>query len=111
MKIISYEFKARLKDEQRVRAALNEVHARFTGTDHQVDTYFRVPSGRLKLREGIIENSLIFYRRTDARRTRQSNVRLVELPPDNGVREVLSAALGVLATVNKRREIYFAGNV
>ena len=111
MKLSSYEFKARLKDEQRVRAVLKKLGARFVGTDHQVDTYFRVPRGRLKLREGNIENALIFYMRPDARQARASEVRLVQLPSGNSIRGVLSAALGELARVDKRREIYFAGKV
>ena len=61
-----------MNNEQQVRAALKRLDARFIGTDHQVDTYFRVPSGRLKVREGRIENALIFYRRSNVRRARQS---------------------------------------
>ena len=64
MKLLNFEFKARLNNEQQVRAALKRLDARFIGTDHQIDTYFRVPSGRLKVREGRIENALIFYRRS-----------------------------------------------
>jgi len=50
MKLLNFEFKARLKDEPRVREALKKLGARFVGTDYQIDTYFRVPSGRLKVR-------------------------------------------------------------
>ncbi len=105
------EFKARLRDEARVRAVLKKLRARPVGTDHQVDTYFRVPSGRLKLREGRIENALIFYRRSNARRLRPSRIELALLPRRNALKAVLGRALGVLATVEKRREIYFVGSV
>lgn len=111
MKIVIYEFKARLGDARRVRAALKELRAQFVGEDHQVDTYFRVPAGRLKIREGKIENSLIFYRRRNAARARPSKVELAQIPPGNSIRAALAAALGVLAVVDKRREIYFVGNV
>jgi hypothetical protein len=60
MKVLNFEFKARLRNAAHVRATLKSQHARFLGTDRQVDTYFRIPSGRLKIREGRIENSLIF---------------------------------------------------
>ena len=79
--------------------------------DHQVDTYFRVPAGRLKIREGRIENALIYYQRSNARRARQSKVELAQLPGRNAIRAVLASALGVLVVVDKRREIYFVGNV
>jgi len=107
----TFEFKARLKDDLRVRAALKKLRARFVGTDHQIDTYFRVANGRLKLREGRIENALIFYHRTNRQHARESKVQIAELPSGSGVRRLLEAALGVLAVVEKRREIYFVGNV
>jgi predicted adenylyl cyclase CyaB len=111
MKLLNFEFKAHLADATHVRAALKRLRARSLGSDHQVDTYFRVPVGRLKIREGRIENALIFYRRTNSARARRSNVELMLLPRRNSVRAMLSRALGVLAVVDKRREIYFVGNV
>ena len=111
MKIVNYEFKARIKDEQRVRDALKTLNARSIGTDHQVDTYFRAPAGRLKVREGRIENALIFYRRSNARRARQSAVEMMLLPRRNSLRAILARALATLAVVDKRREIYFVKNV
>ncbi len=111
MKVLNFEFKAFLRDATHIRAVLKRYHARFLGTDHQVDTYFRVPAGRLKIREGRIENSLIFYRRTNSARARRSAVEMMLLPRRNSVRAILSAALETLAVVDKRREIYFVGNV
>lgn len=111
MKLVNYEFKARLRNETHIRAALGKIQARFVGTDHQVDTYFRVLRGRLKVREGRIENALIFYERPDARRARRSRIEMTFLPRRNPVKAILSAALEPLAVVDKRREIYFVGNV
>jgi adenylate cyclase, class 2 len=111
MKRVNFEFKAQLRDESRVRAALKQLDARYVGTDHQVDTYFQVPSGRLKVREGKIENALIFYQRTDSPRPRRSSIELMLLPPRNGLRAILSEALPPRVVVDKRREIYFVGNV
>jgi len=111
MKLVNYEFKAGLKHDAGVRAALKKLRARYIGTDHQVDTYFVVPAGRLKIREGRIENALIFYFRSSAPRARRSTIELMRLPRRNSLRAILSAALGVLAVVDKRREIYFVGNV
>ena len=111
MKLVNFEFKARLKNDAHVRAALRKLRARYIGTDHQVDTYFRVPAGRLKIREGRIENALVFYRRSNAPRARQSKIEMMMLSRRNSIREILTAALGVLVVVDKRREIYFVGNV
>jgi predicted adenylyl cyclase CyaB len=111
MKLLNFEFKAHLHDPAPVRATLKRLRARSLGTDRQIDTYFRVPAGRLKIREGRIENSLIFYHRTNSARARRSNVELMLLPRRNSLRIILTRALGVLAVVDKRREIYFVGNV
>jgi predicted adenylyl cyclase CyaB len=111
MKRLNFEFKARLNNEQQVRAALKQLEARFVGTDHQIDTYFRVPSGRLKVREGRLENALIFYQRKNLRRARQSTVEVMLLPRRNPLRAILARSLGTLAVVDKRREIYFVKNV
>jgi predicted adenylyl cyclase CyaB len=111
MKRLNFEFKARLKNEQQVRVALKRLHARFIGTDHQIDTYFRVPSGRLKVREGRLENALIFYQRSNVRRARQAAVEMMLLPRRNSLRAILARSLGILAVVDKRREIYFVKNV
>jgi len=100
-----------LNNEQQVREALKRLDARFIGTDHQIDTYFRVPSGRLKVREGRLENALIFYRRANVRRARQAAVEMMLLPRRNSLRAILARSLGTLAVVDKRREIYFVKNV
>ena len=111
MKLLNFEFKARLNNEQQVRAALKRLDARFVGIDHQINTYFRVPSGRLKVREGRIENALIFYRRANVCRARQAAVEIAPLPRRNSLRAILARSLGTLAVVDKRREIYFVKNV
>ena len=114
MQGINVEFKARMRDEKWVRAALKCLHPRVAGTDHQVDTYFNTPTGRLKLRQGNIENALIFYQRQNTARVRPSKVLLCEFSdPAQAwkLKKVLASALGVAAVVDKVREIYFVGNV
>lgn len=108
------EFKARMRNEKRVQAALKSLHPRLAGTDHQIDTYFRTSSGRLKLRQGKIENSLIFYRRKNAAQVRASRVLLCEFSGPGEVQTIksmLASALGILAVVEKVRDIYFVENV
>lgn len=109
--IINSEIKARCGDQEAVRQYLREHGADFKGTDHQIDTYFDVPEGRLKLRQGPIENNLIFYQRADTDGPKQSTINLSPVAPDSTIGEVLTAALGVRVTVDKQREIYFIDNV
>ena len=105
------EFKARCSDHDHIRAKLKQKNARLVGADHQIDTYFRVPDGRLKLREGNIENALVFYSRQNVAGTKQSDVTMSVVPSNSDVKSVLAKALGVLVIVDKKREIYFADNV
>ncbi|HNX68214.1 MAG TPA: class IV adenylate cyclase [Candidatus Omnitrophota bacterium] len=120
---ISIEIKARCSDPFRVRQILKSRQADFKGLDRQRDTYFRVPSGRLKLREGRIENALIYYKRTDQKNSKKCDSVLWKSPVPRGpggseglsplrsLKKILEAAAGVLAVVDKRREIYFIRNV
>jgi predicted adenylyl cyclase CyaB len=108
---LNIEIKARCANPQRVRELLLARNAEFRGVDQQIDTYFHTPQGRLKLREGRIENSLVYYEREDQAGPKQSNVSLVSLSPHSGIKEILTKVLGVLVVVEKQREIYFIENV
>lgn len=108
---INYEFKAQCQELVKMDALLQPHQPLFLGLDHQIDTYFNVPFGRLKLREGNIENSLIHYHRIDAAEAKQSNVTLYQHQPDKNLKEALTKALGIKVIVDKLRKIYFIGNV
>lgn len=105
------ELKARCPDPEEVRSALLELDPEEKGTDQQVDTYFCVNQGRLKLREGNIENNLIYYERPDQSAPKEAEIYLYDTEPDSDLKPMLEAALGVLVVVEKRREIYFLDNV
>ena len=108
---LNVQFKARAADIARLENLLLPSAPLFLGEDHQADTYFRVPHGRLKLREGRIENALIHYERGDSPESRESQVILYQCLPDASLKEALTAALGVLVRVEKKRRIYFIDNV
>ena len=111
MSITIIEIKARCSEQDKVREILKGEGAEFKGLDHQTDTYFRVPHGRLKLREGNIENNLIHYDRPDQEGPKQSSVLLYRSTPDSTLKGILMKALGVLVVVEKKREIYFIDNL
>jgi len=111
MSITNIEIKARSSKQDAIRELLLKEGAEFRGTDHQTDTYFRVSDGRLKLREGNIENQLIHYRRANQEGPKQADVLLYPSVPGSGLKEILTAALGILVVVDKIREIYYIGNV
>jgi len=108
---LNVEIKATCTDPDRIRAILVAHQADFRGRDHQIDTYFIVPHGRLKLREGNIENSLIHYFRDSQTGPKTSEVTLYATSPDPSLKAALIRALGIKIIVDKQREIYFIGNV
>lgn len=111
MEHVNVEVKAACADPERMRRVLRRRGVDFRGTDHQVDTYFRVPRGRLKLREGNIENHLIWYARRDEPGPKRADVLLLATRPGSAIKEILARVLGVRVVVDKRREIYFIDNV
>jgi len=111
MSLLNVEIKARCTQPDKIRKALKNQNADFKGSDHQVDTYFEVPDGRLKLRQGTIEQNLIFYRRPNAKAPKTSDINLVPAEHPKRLLELLSNALGQKVVVDKQREIYFIDNV
>lgn len=110
MNKLNVEFKARIDGIDAMRAKLRTLNPKELGLDHQRDIYFEVPEGRLKLREGGIEQSLIYYRRSNEASTRDSHVVYAVVQNTAELRSVLTAALPVLGMVEKDREIYYIGD-
>lgn len=111
MSTLNIEFKASTNKLAESEALLQQHNPLFIGEDHQVDTYFNIPSGRLKLREGNIENALIHYEREDFASAKSSHVLLYHHKPDKALKEILIKTLGIKAVVSKKRKIYFIDNV
>jgi len=108
---LNIEFKARVPDTGSLEKKLLQLNPRSIGEDHQVDTYFSVSNGRLKLREGNLENALNWSDRPDLAGSKRWNVVLYPHPPAASLKEALIRANGVKVVVAKRRRIYFIGNV
>jgi predicted adenylyl cyclase CyaB len=111
MSILNIEFKAKTNKLTEQEDLLQRQNPLFIGEDHQVDTYFNVPVGRLKLREGNIENALIHYERENTAGAKSSHVLLYQHQPDKILKEILIKSLGIKAVVDKKRKIYFINNV
>lgn len=109
--MLNIEIKARTSDPDRIRNILKSKGARFTGIDMQKDTYFDVQTGRLKLREGNIENNLIWYNREDRPGPKRSEVILYRSADPETLKDILSGSMGVKMVVEKKREIYFIDNI
>jgi adenylate cyclase, class 2 len=111
MPFLNVEIKAKCGNPEFIRDYLLTNKADFKGLDEQTDTYFNVSNGRLKLREGNIENNLIFYERNNQSGPKSSQFNLVKVEDANGLKEVLTRSMGVKVVVKKKREIYYISNV
>ena len=111
MNIKNFEFKAKVDNLEEYENKLLKLDPVFEGTDHQTDTYFNVPKGRLKLREGNIENSLINYDRENINDSKQSDVILYKHEPNAALKNILIQQFGIKTIVDKKRNIYFINNV
>ena len=76
------ELKVPLNDYEGCINELEKMSARFESELHQTDTYFRVSSGRLKLRQMDDCSELIVYHRANDQSSRLSNyqVKPVSIP-------------------------------
>ncbi len=76
----------------------------------QEDTFFNVPTGRLKLR--VFEDGtgeLIQYERNDSRGPSESNYLISPTNSPESLREALTNAVGARAVVRKKRMVYLCG--
>ncbi len=104
------EFKSELRDPELARTVARRFGAKFVGEVTQIDTYYRVPDGRLKKRETSGEpTEYIFYHRLNRSRPKLSHFTIYteqEARARFGERP-----LPVWLTVRKKREIWMYKNV
>jgi adenylate cyclase, class 2 len=116
------ELKARFPNLDAGYQTARRLGAQLHAIERQLDTYFRVASGRLKLRErwsldssGVLQrpcaSQLIWYQRPDNAQTRASDYSLIVVEHGEQMREVLAGSLGVVAEIEKHRTVYLHDNV
>ena len=114
MQYNNIELKAKTSEEEqnKIIEILKQNKAKYLGTDVQTDTYFKVEGGRLKLRKGDIENYLIYYERENKKEAKRSDVILFDNQGRiSELEEIMKKTHEVLINVEKKRNIYFIGNV
>jgi len=105
------EIKARCEDPVKVEKILLENGADYKGMDHQTDTYFNVKNGRLKMRIGNIEKSLIYYNRPNIKGPKQSTFNLYKSENIEDLKPLLTSSLDIMVEVKKHRKIFFIDHV
>jgi adenylate cyclase class 2 len=102
------ELKAKVLDLEVVRRRLTRLGALHMGTFRQIDVYFDVHEGRLKLREVEGKNNaeLIYYERDNIAGPKRSNVFILKIQDPKVFKDLLKRLLKISAIVEKVREIY-----
>ena len=101
------EIKARAADLGAVRERLAQQGLAPVALLRQVDTYFNVARGRLKLREIDGEEAqLIQYHRPDQAEAHASDYVIAPIAHPAALKEALTRALGIRTVVEKWREVY-----
>lgn len=104
------EFKAELRDYELAKTICKAIGATEAEILDQVDTYFKVPSGRLKKREQNGEpTEFIFYDRADKAEARLSHYVVYDEPTAR--QRFATDTLPVLVVVRKTRLLYLTGNI
>src|SRR5713101_6441952 len=104
------EIKARVTDAATMRPRLESLGTSAPEELVQVDTFYNVPTGRLKLREFANgTGELIYYERPDAVGPNVSSYFRAPSSDPASLRDVLARSLGVRATVRKRRDVFLIG--
>jgi len=102
------ELKARVDDHEFLRKKLSALGAKHLGTFQQTDVYFKVPEGRLKLRE-VKDNStaeLIYYERENIAGPKRDDVFILRVQEPEDLKKILKKILTPLTMIEKVREIY-----
>lgn len=102
------EVKARARDPDTIRRRVRDLGAELRGTERQVDRYFNVAAGRLKLRESSFDGAhLIVYLRDDRAAARPSTFHRLPVDEPDALADTLSRMLGVGPRVEKTREVWW----
>ena len=102
------ELKAKVANLDAIRKRLFGVDARRIGSFWQIDTYFDVPKGRLKLREVESSNraNLVYYERRNVAGPKRSDVFILEIQEPRVIKNLLQKILKTKVVVEKTREIF-----
>jgi adenylate cyclase, class 2 len=103
--------KIRLTDTPALLERLTELDAKFVGIDNQRDSYFKTNVGKLKLREGNIENLITHYTREAGKGVEYTRVIRYDVNPLREEIDRLRRDHELIRTVNKERRIFFLENV
>ena len=106
-----YTIKAKIVNPGSIESRLKEICAKYIGMDIQTDHYFKIEKGKLKWRQGTIENLITHYERISESGIEKTIVYRYDLNPSDKAVKALKATYAELAVIRKERKIYRVDNI
>jgi adenylate cyclase class 2 len=108
---LDFTLKAKVSNIEKMEEVLSALNATYIGLDRQRDVYFNVPKGRLKWRQGTIENLITHYERVDDGGLEKTIVYRYDLDPTPDQITALRNSYREMGSTEKERKIFYLGNV
>lgn len=101
------EIKAKIPSVQHAASIARNIRASHKGELHQIDTYFKVHHGRLKLREILNDHAeLIYYDRDEQSEQRLSRFEVYPVADAAQLKRLLTQSNGIRGIIEKKRVLY-----
>ena len=100
------EIKVKVNDLDAIEKIAQSINAKFIGLINQVDTFFDIPTGKLKLREFSDRPAeLIFYDRKGTDKWRSDYI-IADISDTKNLKKILSILFDTKVIVSKTRKLY-----
>ncbi len=106
-----FTLKSQVEDLARLEEILIKSGSKFIGSDKQKDTYFETDRGKLKLRQGTLENLITHYERIEEDGIERTLVFRYDLNPTADAIQILFSDHKVIGVIEKERKIFYVGDV
>lgn len=106
-----YTIKAKVSDTETIERLLTQMNANYVGLDIQTDFYFETEKGKLKYRQGTIENLITHYERAIISGVERTIVYRYDKNPTIDQIEKLRKGQKQIGVTKKERKIYRIDNI
>lgn len=106
-----YTIKAKVSDLETIERLLTQMNANYVGLDNQTDFYFETEKGKLKYRQGTIENLITHYERKIISGVEKTSVYRYDKNPAIDQIERLRKEKKQIGVTKKERKIYRIDNI
>jgi len=105
------EIKARVHNFELLKRKIEALYSIKAEEIFQVDTFFRIEKGRLKLRTfSKTKGELIYYLRLNSTGPKRSDYYIYKTDNPEELKKLLEISLGIRGVVRKKRSLYLVGN-